>query len=99
MNNPSICYGRINKGRQLSIQNFVTGTEEPLTNKHGTSARQKQMTPQYYDGFCEAGYENRRRMQVAGLIEWVLDSRVLLAVPEWQKNQGKNKVCYIPSQY
>ena len=38
-------------------------------------------------------------MQVAGLIEWVLDSRVLLTVPEWQKNQGKSKVYYTPSEY
>jgi len=50
------------------------------------------MTQQYQDGFCEAGCENRRRMT-----EWVLDSRVLLTVPEWQKNQRINKVNHIPS--
>jgi hypothetical protein len=38
-------------------------------------------------------------MQVVGLIEWGLDSRVLLTAPEWQKNQGINKVNYIPSEY
>jgi hypothetical protein len=37
-------------------------------------------------------------MQVAGLIECVLDSRVLLTESEWQKNRGINKVNYIPSE-
>jgi hypothetical protein len=27
----------------ISTQDFVTGTDEPLTNKHGISARQKQI--------------------------------------------------------
>jgi hypothetical protein len=38
-------------------------------------------------------------MQVPELTGWVLDSRVLLAAPEWQKNQGTSKVNYIPSEY
>ena len=38
-------------------------------------------------------------MQVAELIGTVLDGRVLLAAPEWQKNQGKSKVNYIVSEY
>ena len=57
------------------------------------------MTQQYKDGFCKAGCENKRRMQVAELIGWVLDGRVLLAVLEWQKNQGKSKANYILSEY
>jgi len=60
--------------------------------------KQTQMTQQYKDGFCKAGCENKRRMQVAELIGWVLDGRVLLAVPEWQKNQGKSKVNYTLSE-
>ena len=57
------------------------------------------MTQQYKDGFCEAGCENKRRMQVDELTGWVLDGTVLLAAPEWQKNQGKSKVNYILSEY
>jgi len=38
-------------------------------------------------------------MQVAELIEWVLDGTVLLVVPEWQKNEGKSKVNYILSEH
>jgi len=37
-------------------------------------------------------------MQVAELTGWVLDGRVLLAVPKWQRNQGKSKVNYILSE-
>ena len=40
-----------------------------------------------------------RWMQVAELIGWVLDCRVMLAAPEWQKHQGIRKVNYIPSEY
>jgi hypothetical protein len=38
-------------------------------------------------------------MQVAEVTGWVLESRVLLAAPEWQKNQGTSKVSYIPSEH
>jgi uncharacterized protein (DUF2237 family) len=48
------------------------------------------MTQQYRNGFCKAGCDNKGRLEVAEQIVWVLDSRVLLAVPEWKKNQGKN---------
>ena len=61
--------------------------------------KNRQMTQQYKDRFCKAGYENRRRMSVAELTGWVLDGRVLLAAPEWQKNQGKSKVNYIVLEY
>jgi hypothetical protein len=37
--------------------------------------------------------ENKRRMQVSESNEWVSDSRVLLAAPEWQKNKGICKYC------
>jgi len=57
------------------------------------------MTQQYKDGFCEAGCQNKRRMQVNELTGWVLDGKGLLAAPEWQKNQGKSKVNYILSEY
>jgi hypothetical protein len=57
------------------------------------------MTQQYKDGFCKTGCEKRRRMSVAELTEWVLDGRVLLAAPEWQKNHGKSKVNYNLSEY
>jgi len=38
-------------------------------------------------------------MSVAELTGWVLDGRVLLAAPEWQKNHGKSKVNYNLSEY
>jgi hypothetical protein len=38
-------------------------------------------------------------MQVAKLTGWILYSRVLLAAPEWQKNQGEREVNYILSEY
>jgi len=45
MNNPSSCYGTIREDKE--VHGIVTGTDGPLRNKHGMSARHKQILGNY----------------------------------------------------